>query len=181
MSNLTIPSIIRKDIPGYEGLYYATSDGKIFSYAKEWVTGEYHIKFKRPESELKQSINRGYYRLGLTKDGRQKYFKVHRLIALAFIPNEENKPFINHKNGIKTDNRAENLEWCTAKENVQHAFNAGLFNSRKGEKNSNAILNESQVIEIRASGLKCTELGKIYNVRPEMISHIRNRRNWKNV
>lgn len=80
----------------------------------------------------------------LDKDGYitvRKFFgtnKLHRILAICFIPNPENKPLINHKNGIKNDNRLENLEWCTYSENTKHAFNLGLIKPIKGIKNKNS-------------------------------------------
>lgn len=89
-----------------------------------------------------------YKRINLCKNGKATQLSVHRLVAEAFIPNPENKPFINHKNGIRNDNRVENLEWCTAKENIQHAWDTGLCTSYphrleaaiKGVKNSRKIV-----------------------------------------
>lgn len=89
---------IWKDIPGYEGKYEASDQGRIRNRYG-------HI--------MASSSCRGYRVLTLRKDGRSIGCKVHRLIALTFIPNPHNYPCINHKNEDKTDNRVENLEWCT--------------------------------------------------------------------
>ena len=96
-----------KAIEGYEGLYSATEDGFIYS----------HI-FNRILSKK----SKGYVCMRLCKDGKQKPIRVHQLIAQTFIPNPNNYPDINHKNGIKFDNRVENLEWCTRSFNITHSF-----------------------------------------------------------
>lgn len=103
-----------KDIQGYEGLYAVTEDLRIWSYPKN--NSSKHGKF------LKQIISNWYATVWLWKNKKVKWFWVHRLIAMAFIPNPENKPQINHKNWIRNDNRVENLEWCTNQENINHAF-----------------------------------------------------------
>ena len=98
-----------KDIEGYEGLYQVTSWGRIFSIKKN--------KFLSPEVTSK-----GYLRVDLFNGkGEKKHCKVHRLVADAFIPNENNKPQINHKDGNKQNNSITNLELCTNSENFAHA------------------------------------------------------------
>ncbi len=68
----------------------------------------------------------GYLRLGLRTNGVRKYFNTHRLVAQSFIPNPDNKPFVNHIDGDKSNNRVENLEWCNQSENMKHAYRTGL-------------------------------------------------------
>lgn len=83
--------------------------------------------------EIKQRLTyKGYYRVGLSIGGQRRNITVHRLVAHAFVPNPENKPEVNHKDGIKTNNNSANLEWCTRKENVAHAWRTGLSNSLTG-------------------------------------------------
>jgi hypothetical protein len=109
---------IWKDVIWFEGLYQVSNLGNVKSL-KYWK-----------EKILKYWIDtRGYCYVNLYKKGTIKTFSIHRLIGLYFINNSKNKPEINHKNGIKSDNRVENLEWCTHSENIKHNYSALWFKS----------------------------------------------------
>lgn len=96
------------NIPGYSN-YTVSTSGEVTN------TDTSH-------SMSRQENNCGYHRVELSKDGKQKRYFVHRLVATAYIPNEDNLPQVNHLNGDKLDNRVENLEWCTASRNHKHAY-----------------------------------------------------------
>lgn len=106
------------DVCGYEDLYFVDIYSNIVSKPRM-----YGDRFVNKYIILKQKINKcGYCEVGLTKNGKTTTFLVHRLVAQVFIPNPNNLPCVNHKNGIKSDNRISNLEWCTYPENSQHAY-----------------------------------------------------------
>lgn len=124
---------IWKDIEGYEGLYQISNIGRIKSQQRN-VPHKGMGKFSVPERIRKPGDNgHGYLILPLCKNGAVKSRYVHRLVATAFIPNLERKSTVNHKNGIKADNRVENLEWATQSENSQHGFDNGLIVQNKGK------------------------------------------------
>ena len=123
-----------KDIPGYEGLYQVSNLGRVKSLERvvrnpRYKSGVMH----QPEKIKTPSVKNGYLKLSLHNDGISKNYYLHRLVADAFIPNPDNKEAVNHINGNKLDNKVENLEWTTAKENVNHAIITGL--SKTNQKN----------------------------------------------
>jgi len=119
------------DIKGYEGLYYADIKGDVYSVKRTTTKG----------GKLKKSLRGGYYTVCLCKGNIKKSYKVNRLIAITFIPNPENKPQVNHKDGNRLNDDVSNLEWATAKENNQHALDNGLkFNKPSIFCNSECIV-----------------------------------------
>lgn len=96
-----------KDFPGYT----ITDDGKVISY-----------KFKEPRIMKTWLQKSGYENIKLCKENHTYHFLIHRLVAEAFIPNPNNLPEVNHKNKIRNDNRVENLEWCSRKENLYDSY-----------------------------------------------------------
>jgi hypothetical protein len=112
-----------KDIIGYEGLYQISNLGNVKTLKKIINRGDKMKTYFRKEKMLKLTMNKsGYWYVNLSCNDVSKRISIHRLVAINFIDNLENKPQVNHINGIRTDNRVENLEWCSASENVKHSY-----------------------------------------------------------
>ena len=142
-------------IVDYEG-YYITTDGRVWSEKSKKFLSVF------PDKD-------GYLLCSLSHEGKSKPHKVHRLVALSFLPNPENKPQVNHIDGNKANNHIDNLEWASAKENIKHALNSGLINSK---------LSEEDVLYIRTNYIpKSPDFGgralaKKFNVVPSVISNV---------
>lgn len=118
---------IFKDIYGYNGIYQISNFGTVTSIDRV-VNSSFNATRKVKGVILKQHLStHGYYYVVLTQNSISKKHSIHRLKAIAFIPNPDNKPCINHKNSIRTDNELTNLEWVTYSENTIHGFNYGLI------------------------------------------------------
>lgn len=113
-----------KEIKGYEGIYEVSNQGRVRSLDRHTTGKRNRIIKGKVLSQVENFF--GYCIVYLCKDGKQKPTRVHRLVAEAFIPNPENKPVVNHKDGNPKNNIIQNLEWCTQAENIQHAHDTGL-------------------------------------------------------
>lgn len=146
-------------------------------------SNEGHIRNKKTKHVLKEfdSCRDGYLRTQF--DGKTQ--TIHRVIAKAFLPQDETKSYVNHIDGNKKNNNVSNLEWCTFSENIKHAYDNNLIIKRKGEYNGRHILTLDDVIHIRKiykagdinNGAK--PLSKKYGVAPQTISAVVSGQNWK--
>jgi len=174
-----------KYIDGYEGYYEVSTLGNVRSIDRK-VPNARHGEINCKGKKLKPAIDAcGYFRVALSKNRKLSTYKVHRLVMLAFIG--ESKLQVNHKNGIKTDNRLENLEYCTQSENILHAYQNNLMKPSIGSKNGNSKLNEDQVriirYELPRTNKAREQAAKAFNVSASQIKDIQlKRRNiWPNV
>lgn len=173
-----------KPMLNYEDLYEVSNLGRIKSVTRNNIDSIGRNVQRR--SQIIKSIPKkiGYCFINVYRDGKRYKYNTHKIVALTWIPNPENKYTINHINGVKHDNRVENLEWCTVKENVHHAIATGL-SKRKGTDNTNACLDEKQVVEIRSSYIKkkgnIKKLSEKYKVSTSIISDVVNNRTYNNI
>lgn len=164
-----------RDIIGYEDLYMVSNLGRVKSLERYDSRG---CKIK--ERILTGTIDKyGYIIVNLSKNNKNKQFKVHRLVAIAFIPNSENKPFIDHINTIRDDNRVENLRWATYEENnnnqltrkkksENHANIKGENNPMYGKKHSEETKKKMSKSHKGSNNsnsrkVRCIELDRVFN------------------
>jgi len=159
-----------KEIKGYECLYEISDLGLVRSVARSGTSG----------GILKSFNTRGYALVRLYKDNVPETLLVHRIVAEAFIPNPENKPEVNHKNGIKADSWLGNLEWATKLQNAHHAVVNGLYNFHCGEGSHLSKLTWPKVNEIRqlAGTLTHQKIAERFNVRKGTIGFILRNETW---
>jgi hypothetical protein len=171
-----IQNEVWKDVPDYEGLYQVNNFGNVRSYHNFG----YELK-KEPRTMKPLKTRDGYLYLTLCKDTVHKNMKVHRIVAMAFIPNELEELQIDHINGIKTDNRVSNLEWVTPKENTLRSVRLGL--KPRGEKHGNSKLTYSQVERIRdlykTGQYSHRQIGKMFGISHSVAGKIIRNELWK--
>lgn len=127
---------------------------------------------------------KGYFFFALTVNGKMKSVSVHRTVAIAFIPNPDNLPEVNHKKGNKQDNRFFMLEWNTCADNIRHAWETGLATAKKGESHSQNKLTEADVLKIRElrKTISVKEIHKLYpHIHEVTIYSIINRSSWSHI
>ncbi|HQW19024.1 MAG TPA: NUMOD4 domain-containing protein [Bacteroidia bacterium] len=173
-----------RDVVGHEGLYKISNCGRIkrCDIIKLSKKGVYYTSVGKM---LKSTNMQGYRVTFLTKGSTCVCKRIARLVAEAFIPNPERKPQVNHIDMNRSNNHVSNLEWCTSKENINHAFkNNKNRQIVRGERARPAKLNESQVVDIFnhvKNGKNPKELSLIYGVLPCTILQISKRLSWKHL
>ena len=158
-----------KDIEGYENLYAVSESGEIWSYKSRLFLAPYIGSTLYPIVQL-------------WKGGKPKRYKVHRLVAKAFIPNPRDLPEVNHKNANHADARVENLEWTDRRGNIDHALANKLYPS--GERHYKRTLTWETVREIRSKypagqKHKCSDIGREYGIIAGNVYRIINHQIWR--
>ena len=152
-----------KPVIGYEGFYEVSENGDVINSLKGFI--------------LKQSNSHGYRTVKLTKEKIRKTMSVHRLVASSYLLRHNNENEINHINGLKHDNRSENLEWCDRKHNVSHANNMGLVNYAKKLDGFKVLT----IITLVNSGIKRSHVAKMMGISGSTVTEVMQGKTWKNV
>lgn len=171
-----------RDVPNYEGIYQVSDLGRMKSLSRTVRLPSRNLDRRLKEKIMSLSLKNGYPQISLHKERVATVSNVHILVGNVFIENPHNLPFLNHKNGIKTDSRKINLEWCTHLENMQHAFKTGLVPN--GERNHKAKLTDEQVKIIKRlfrinPKTNQRAISRKLNISPSVVNAIYKGRKWK--
>lgn len=182
MTNVQNSEEIWKDIIGYEGLYQVSNFGRVKSLDR-MTNGPNGCLIPKPGKIIKQRPTKwGYMKVKLSKKSVFKHPTVHRLVAIHFIPNPENKPQVNHIDCDRKNNNLINLEWCTPKENQKHALENGRY--LIGERSVNAVLTDELVVAIKiliSRGMQQKDIAKELFINAPSISRINIKKTWKHI
>lgn len=163
---------IWKDVPNYEGLYKVSNFGNVRSKDRKKWNGK--VFYTQKGRLLKQHLDgrKNYLFVSLYKDGKDKQINVHRLVAMTFIPNPNNYPCINHKNEIKTDNRAENLEWCDSYYNMNYGTcMKRMIESRNRDNDMEEVKTKIKKKKRENNSLSCEKPVIQYTMSGEFVMH----------
>lgn len=171
---------IWKDIPDTNGLYSASNMGRFKRTGVSIIDSIGRVQCHREKILKKSYYSNGYERVRICVNGCGKDLLAHRILAILFIPNPDDKSEVNHINGTKADNRLDNLEWVTPKENSKHSLQNGLAIS--GSRSHFSKLTEVDVIEIRrllSLNITGRKIAKMFSVSPSLISNINTNKKWQ--
>lgn len=162
---------IFKDIPGWEEKYEISNEGMVWN--------------KLLGRAMSPGLHSGGYLIVTLKhNGIKEQFYIHRLVAFVFIKNPKNKPWVNHRNSNKQDNRVVNLEWCTPTENINHCHQIGTLKPIDGER-KNARLKKEDILKIRdlyKNGIMNQyDLAREFKIAQQHVSDIINYKYWKHL
>lgn len=165
-----------KPVVGWEAVYEVSNHGSVRRASAGPAT-----KIGRRLKPYPDTM--GYPTVRLCNLKRIRQYTVHTLVAAAFIGPRPEGLDVNHRDGIKSNNRDSNLEYCTCGENIRHAFASGLVKTRcRGEKHHKAKLKESDVRDIRANnGISAAEWGRVLGVSRNTIHRVRSGQNWRHI
>lgn len=149
---------IWKDVVGFEGLYQVSNLGNVKSLDR-LVTYSDGRQITHKGKEIIPLDNHGYLRVSLSKNGEKKEYRVHRLVALAFIPNPDNKPYVNHLDEVKSNNFVDNLEWSTKDENFNYSKEKYLEGMQKKYKKVTVTTDKGETIVYDSIKNCCKDTG----------------------
>lgn len=180
---------IWKDVVEYEGLYQISSLGRLRSIDKirdgfSYKNGKITKRFYKGKIIKQSIIGYGYPSTAIMKNGTYKTVLIHRLVAKAFIENPENKLYVNHIDFNTRNNYFENLEWCTAFENIHHTMNHGRNRQLYGEENGHSKIKNNQIIDIfgmSENGISQYKIARHYGVHQSTINKILRRITYKKI
>jgi hypothetical protein len=174
---------IWKDIEQFNNEYQISNLGKIRS-KEAIIIRSNGIPYKRESKILKPSVDKGYLKGAVCLNKKLVRYKIHRLVADAFVNGKKDGLEVNHINGNKTDNNAKNLEWVTRSENMIHAVKTGLLPVKKGSETKQAKMNELTVLKIyhlRSKGWKRKMILKELSITHNMYKDVIRGKTWKHV
>lgn len=164
---------IWKPVVGWEGVYEVSNLGNVKRIMNGFVL--------KPSVQTAHACKNPYKRLrvGLWKNNKGKQYKIHRLVAEAFIPNPENKPQVNHKDNNPLNNNINNLEWVTGKENIHYAMNQGRMN--RGSNNGMSKLQKEDILSIRKSNETKKEIMNRHSISKSYLNQLLRGERWSHV